>query len=237
MALKQAFAQSAILRKERSEKFLNKKNIKINPHLPVIEDETEAKIKSPEETVKRAVTALFATQIAMDLLNPQSDVKESAAFFGEMLERLGLSGEPTPEEKMFFALVNANAPQPTEKFASDMAWRIEMVIPLLWACGIISEDLSYPDKMSEYIEQARVIAACDNFDELMQKVNMRNPSKILDKADLLFRMDWACVDARLRGEIPSGNLNPDVVVEQHKGLNWLIGAFDAENWDKVKPHT
>ena len=237
MALKQAFAQSAILRKERSEKFLNKKNIKINPHLPVIEDETEAKIKSPEETVKRAVTALFATQIAMDLLNPQSDVKESAAFFGEMLERLGLSGEPTPEEKMFFALVNANAPQPTEKFASDMAWRIEMVIPLLWACGIISEDLSYPDKMSEYIEQARVIAACDNFDELMQKVNMRNPSKILDKADLLFRMEWACVDARLRGEIPSGNLNPDVVVEQHKGLNWLIGAFDAENWDKVKPHT
>ena len=237
MALKQAFAQSAILRKERSEKFLNKKNIKINPHLPVIEDETEAKIKSPEETVKRAVTALFATQIAMDLLNPQSDVKESAAFFGEMLERLGLSDEPTPEEKMFFALVNANAPQPTEKFASDMAWRIEMVIPLLWACGIISEDLSYPDKMSEYIEQARVIASCDNFDELMQKVNMRNPSKILDKADLLFRMDWACVDARLRGEIPSGNLNPDVVVEQHKGLNWLIGAFDAENWDKVKPHT
>lgn len=237
MALKQAFAQNAILRKERSEKFLNKKNIKINPHLPVIEDETEAKIKSPEETVRRAVTALFATQIAMDFLNPESDVKESAAFFGEMLERLGLSDEPTPEEKMFFALVNANAPQPTEKFASDMAWRIEMVIPLLWACGIISEDMSYPDKMSEYIEQARVIAACDNFDELMQKVNMRNPSKILDKADLLFRMDWACVDARLRGEIPSGNLNPDVVVEQHKGINWLIGAFDAENWDKVKPHT
>ncbi|MGN0639601.1 MAG: DUF4272 domain-containing protein [Oscillospiraceae bacterium] len=237
MALKQAFAQNAVLRKERSEKFLNKRNIKINPHLPVIEDETEAKIKSPEETLKRAVTALFATQIAMDCLNPESNVKESAAFFGEMLGRFGLLDEPTPEEKMFFALVNENAPKPTAKFASNMAWRIEMVIPLLWACGIISEDLAYPDKMSEYIEQARTIAACDNFDELMQKVNMRNPSKILDKADLLFRMDWACVDARLRGEIPSGNLNPDVVVEQHKGINWLIGAFDAENWDKVNPHT
>ncbi|MCI7758661.1 MAG: DUF4272 domain-containing protein [[Eubacterium] saphenum] len=237
MALKQAFAQNAVLRKERSEKFLNKRNIKINPHLPVIEDETEAKIKSPEETVKRAVTALFATQIAMDCLNPDADVKESAAFFGEMLARFGLLDEPTPEEKLFFALVNENASKPTAKYASDMSWRIEMVIPLLWACGIISDDLSYPDKESEYIEQARMIAACDNFDELMQKVNMRNPSKILDKADLLFRMDWACVDARLRGEIPSGNLNPDVVVEQHKGINWLIGAFDAENWDKVNPHT
>ena len=237
MALKQAFAKNAVLRKERSEKFLNKQNIKINPHLPIIEDENEAKIKSPEETVKRAVTALFATQIAMDCLNPESDVKESATFFGEMLARFGLTEEPTPEEKMFFALVNDNAPKPTAKFATQMAWRVEMVIPLLWACGIISGDLEYPDKESEYIEQARMIAACDNFDELMVKVKMRNSSKILDKADLLFRMDWACVDARLRGEIPSGNLNPDVVVEQHKGINWLIGAFDAEDWDKVKPHT
>lgn len=237
MALKQAFAQNAVLRKERSEKFLNKQNIKINPHLPIIEDENEAKIKSPEETVKRAVTALFATQIAMDCLNPESNVKESATFFGEMLARFGLTEEPTPEEKMFFALVNDNAPKPTAKFATQMAWRVEMVIPLLWACGIISGDLEYPDKESEYIEQARMIAACDNFDELMVKVKMRNSSKILDKADLLFRMDWACVDARLRGEIPSGNLNPDVVVEQHKGINWLIGAFDAEDWDKVKPHT
>ena len=82
-----------------------------------------------------------------------------------------------------------------------------------------------------------MIASCDNFEELMQNVKMRNPSKILDKADLLFRMDWACVNARLNGELPSGNLNPDVVVEQHKGINWLIGAFDAEDWDKVKPHT
>ena len=237
MALKQAFAKNAVLRKERSEKFLNKQNIKINPHLPIIEDENEAKIKSPEETVKRAVTALFATQIAMDCLNPESNVKESATFFGEMLARFGLTEEPTPEEKMFFALVNDNAPKPTAKFATQMAWRVEMVIPLLWACGIISGDLEYPDKESEYIEQARMIAACDNFDELMVKVKMRNSSKILDKADLLFRMDWACVDARLRGEIPSGNLNPDVVVEQHKGINWLIGAFDAEDWDKVKPHT
>ena len=183
------------------------------------------------------MTALFATQIAMDVLNPQADVKESAVFFGEMLARLGLSDEPTPEEKMFFALVNDNAPKPAEKFASDMAWRIEMVVPLLWACGIISEDLAYPDKVSEYIEAARMIASCDNFEELMQNVKMRNPSKILDKADLLFRMDWACVNARLNGELPSGNLNPDVVVEQHKGINWLIGAFDAEEWDKVKPHT
>ena len=237
MALKQAFANNpSRLRKERSEKFLNKMNIRINPQLPVIEDESSAKIKSPEQALKRAVTALFAAQIAMDCLNEGADIRESAAFFGEMLRRFGLSDEPTPDEKVFFALSDKSSPNPTANTAGNMAWRIEMAVPLLWALGIVKE-LGYPDKASEYIAEAREIVSCKNFDELMTLVNMRGASKILDKADLLFRMDWACVDARIKGVDPSGNLNPDVVVEQHKGLNWLIGAFDAEDWDNVKPHT
>lgn len=237
MALKQAFANNpGRLRKERSEKFLNKMNIRINPQLPVIEDESSAKIKSPEQTLKRAVTALFAAQIAMDCLNEGADIRESAAFFGEMLQRFGLSDEPTPDEKAFFALVDECVLAPTHYAASNMAWRIEMAVPLLWACGIIKE-LGYPDKVSEYIAEAREIVSCKNFDELMALSDMRGASKILDKADLLFRMDWACADARIKGVEPSGGLNPEVVVEQHKGLNWLIGAFDAEDWDNVKPHT
>lgn len=237
MALKQAFANNpGRLRKERSEKFLNKMNIKINPQLPVIGDENEAKIKSPEKALGRAVTALFASQIAMDCLNEGADIRESAAFFGEMLARFGLTEEPTPDEKAFFALADENVSAPPQETAGNMAWRIEMTVPLLWALGIVKE-LGYPDKVSEYIAEAREIVSCKNFDELMTLVDMRTPLKILDKADLLFRMDWACVDARLKGIDPSGNLNPDVVVEQHKGLNWLIGAFDAEDWDNVKPHT
>lgn len=237
MALKQAFANNpGRLRKERSEKFLNKMNIRINPQLPVIEDESSAKIKSPEQTLKRAVTALFAAQIAMDCLNEGADIRESAVFFGEMLQRFGLSDEPTPDEKAFFALVDECVLAPPHYAASNMAWRIEMAVPLLWACGIIKE-LGYPDKVSEYIAEAREIVSCKNFDELMALSDMRGASKILDKADLLFRMDWACADARIKGVEPSGGLNPEVVVEQHKGLNWLIGAFDAEDWDNVKPHT
>lgn len=235
MALKDAFANDpARMRKDKSERFLNKQNIKINPQLPVIEE--NAQIKTPEETLKRAVTAFFATQIAMDCLNPGSDVRESAEFFGDMLEQFGLENEPTEDEKVFFALADPNAQKPDEKKSSNMACRVEMAATLLWACGLM-DDLPYPDKETAYIEQARKIVACGNFDELLQSVRMRSPEQILEKADLLFRMDWACVDARLKGERPTGNLNPDVVVEQHKGINWLIGASDAENWDTVKPHT
>ena len=236
MALKDSYANDpGLQRKERSEKILNKHNIRINTELPVIEDKDA--IKSPEEILKRAVTALFAAQIAMDCLNSETEVEESADFFGGMLENFGLENETTPDEKKFFALTDTNAPKPNVNEANRMARRIEMVIPLLWACGIVTDDLPYPDKPSDFIEQARMIASCDNFGELMQNVRMRKTSEILDKADLIYRMDWACADARVKGETPSGNLNSDVVCEQHKGLNWIICANDAENWDKVKSHT
>ena len=67
---------------------------------------------------------------------------------------------------------------------------------------------------------------------------MRTPAEILDEADLIFRMDWACVEARLKND-PSlmGDLFQDVVVERHKGLNWIIGAYGADDWDTVAPHT
>lgn len=236
MALKQAFANDPKrLRKERSEKFLNKNNIRINTQLPAIEDENEAKIKSAEETLKRAVTALFASQIAMDCLNEGVDIRESAAFFCEMLRRFGFSDEPTADEKRFFALADNNAEKPPKRAADEMARRIEMTVPLLWALGIVKE-LGYPNKPSDYIAEARKIVSCKDFGELMTICDMRKPAKILDMADLLFRMDWACADARLKDKAPSGSLNFDVVAERHKGLNWLIGAVDAEDWDNVKIH-
>lgn len=236
MGLKQIFASNpAKLRKERSEKYLNKMNIKINPQLPDIQNEATIKLKSTEETLKRAITALFASQIALDCTGKPEDIKESASFFTEMLQRFSFTDEPTPEEKIFFALTDRNNPIPPAKMAGKLAWRVEMAMPLLWALGFI-KDLGYPDSISGFIEVARKIVSCKNYDELYQLCNMRSPTKILDKADLLFRMNWACTDARQNGEGPTGNLNPEVVAEQHKGLSWLIGAENAEDWDNVNPY-
>lgn len=223
-----------LTRKQRTEQLLKKHNIAINPNLPRIESEEEAKIKSPEEIVRRAVTAFITAQIAIDICN-DNGAAESVEFFTPIMERFGLMGELTDDEKIYFDLSECENISKDEAY--QMQWRIEMCVPLFWACGFMKK-LDFPDEMTDTVEQIHLIGGCEDFGELMSHVKMRTASEILDNADAVYRMDWACVEARLRNDASlSGRLNSDVVVEQHKGFNWLIGAYEAEDWDNVAPHT
>lgn len=221
-------------RKARSEKVLAKHGVMINPNLPRIENEDEVKIKSPEEIVKRAVAAFITAQIAIDICN-NDGASESAEFFIPVMEQFGLIGELTDDEKIYFDLSKCEAISQDEAY--QMQWRLEMCVPLFWACGF-RKKLDYPDEMTDTVKLIKLIGGCKSFDELMSHVKMRSVSEILDEADLVFRMDWACVEARIKNE-PSfmGDLFSDVVVERHKGLNWIIRAYGAEDWDTVAPHT
>ncbi len=225
-------------RKAKSEKILAKYQIKINPNLPQIENEDEARIKSPEEIVKRAVTAFLTAQIAIDAMSGNG-AKESVEFFTPILERFGLKDELTPDEKPFFDL--AVCDDISEEDANSLQWRIEMCVVLFWACGFRKKLEFPPSELSDTRPEIGLIGGCKSFDELMGHVKMRSASEILDVADLLFRADWACVEARIHND-PSAlgkteQFFSDVIVEQHKGVNWLIGAVDAEDWDNVLPHT
>lgn len=221
-------------RKSRSEKVLAKHKIMINPNLPRIENEDEAKLRSPEEIVKRVVTAFLTAQIAIDIFN-NDGAEESSEFFTQILERFGLRDELTDDEKPYFDLEKCG--KISQNDANQMQWRIEMCVTLFWACGF-RKKLEYPSEMADTTKEIDLINGCSDFKELMKHVKMRKLSEILDAADLIFRMDWACVEARIENN-PGimGDLSPDVVVEQHKGLNWLIGAYDAEDWDTVRPNT
>lgn len=221
-------------RKERSEKVLAKHKVMINPNLPNIETEDEAEIKSPEEIVKRAVTAFITVQIAIDICNDNGAL-ESVVFFTPIMERFGLMSELTEDERIYFDKEKCG--DISQDDAYQFQWRLEMCVSLFWACGF-RKKLDYPAEMTDTTKLIKLIGGCENFGELMKNVKMRSPSEILDCADLLFRMDWACVEARLKND-PAimGDLSSDVVVEQHKGINWVIGAYGAENWDTVAPHT
>lgn len=220
-------------RKERSEKILAKHKVAINPNLPGYIDD-ESRIKSSEEIVKRAVAAFITCQIAIDICNDNGAL-ESAEFFLPILERFGLADELTEDEKPYFDVKKCESISKDDAFQHQ--WRLEMSVVLFWACGFLKK-LDYPDVMTDTVKLSRMIGGCEDFADLMKNVKMRSPDEIFDAADLLLRMDWACVEARLRND-PSlqGDLDPDVVVEQHKGANWLISAYGAEDWDSVAPNT
>ncbi|WP_338398753.1 DUF4272 domain-containing protein [Persicobacter psychrovividus] len=65
---------------------------------------------------------------------------------------------------------------------------------------------------------------------------MRSKEEILDQADLILRLDWACVNARVKNEVAPGGLNSSVVYERHYALNWLIKYLN-QDWDNVSTDT
>ena len=65
---------------------------------------------------------------------------------------------------------------------------------------------------------------------------LRTKMELLDQADLILRLDWACTEARLKKQPAPGGLNSDAVVERHHALNWLIG-YGKQEWADVSTDT
>ncbi len=73
-------------------------------------------------------------------------------------------------------------------------------------------------------------------DGLRAKAKLRPQSELLDAADLIYRYDWAVVNARINGEPAPAGLDGGVVYEWHYALNWLIG-YAGQDWDDITTDT
>lgn len=207
-------------RKRRSEDKLKQFGIPINPHLPVIESETAAKLRSPQEVAKRAI-ALCAVVVYGGGLEQQAAI----AF----LQERGLWEAATEKEKKF--LLNK---APSQEERANFSWRYEALWVLLWALGYVSQ-LAYPSETCDVSQAVETIVNTPT-ELFIKQASLRPLAEILDEADLIYRYDWAVVDAQLQGcEMPRG-LDEGVVYERHYALNWLIGYLDQE-WDDVTTDT
>lgn len=221
-------------RKKRTELFLKEQGIPFNPHLPPIQSETDVNMKTPEEIVKRAVCAFLTANIGCDVA--QSDnILDSVEFFYGILKKFELENELTSDEKQLFNYDGSY--KLDEKYIAEMTWRMERCMPLFWVCGFIDGELDYPDNASNTEFMIPIIMESKDFSSLMKKVTMKDSSEILDNADVIYRMDWACVDARIKGMSSPADLDAEVVVEQHKGFNWIIGAYASDDWDNISADT
>jgi hypothetical protein len=112
--------------------------------------------------------------------------------------------------------------------------RYESLWVLLGALGR-AEVLGAPTSICDVRRAVRMVLDIPS-EDLIQGAKSRPISEILDEADLIYRYDWAVVDARIKGKEAPGNLNPGVVYERHYALNWLIGYMGQE-WDYVTTDT
>lgn len=217
------FKKKKITRKERSEKLLKKKGIKINYNLPHIESEEETILRTPKEIAERVSVLSVVNLVAFSSMTGEEAT--------EYLKRYNLWNSITQKEKEFLN-------NPTEEKKNQESWKCEGIWTLLWALKIV-DNLGEADQMcdlNQISEDEYPIGQQKDPNLFIEKnIESRTKSEILDANDLYYRMDWTCVDARLNGQ-ELNRLNSGVVYERHYALNWLIN-YMGEEWDDISCDT
>jgi len=202
--------------------YLRAKEVDVIEHLPILEPEEEFNLRSPSDVAKRIICLVFVTDFA------QKNANDS---YWEYIEKHSLKSWFTPDEWSFI-----NNKKPDNQLVINMSWRIEGAYLLFWALGKI-ENIPFP---TESIDPADVYSCLPQFDQsphdFVSSVQLIKKSKIIDVADLIYRMHWATRQAYLeQSEMPSG-LENGVVQEWHQAINWLA-YIDDESWDDVSTDT
>jgi hypothetical protein len=212
-----------ITRKEQTEAFLTAKGIKINLHLPHVEGEDETVVRPATEAAIRVTMLTVTNLVAFNTI----DAKEAIDY----LEHYNLVRYLTPDEKDFLA-------NPTDDRKNQETWKCECIWVLLWYLNIV-DDLEFPDHLCDLntIDQNHypIHPDRDPNDFIKRDWQARSKAEVLDATDLYYRMNWACVDARINGQ-SIDIINSDVVYERQYALNWLVNYMNQE-WDDISCDT
>ena len=204
----------------RSEGILHRDGVPINQHLPVIETREEARLRSTEEVAYRALSLLAVALKGEGLEQPLVE---------KLVGRYSLAPYFTPKEADF---IRSAAPSQSDR--SQFSWRYEAAWVLLWALGYL-EELGKPSTICD-VPKAVTIMHEGTTAQFVADAKLRSLEQVLDEADLIYRYDWAVVDARVNDKPSPAGLEPGVVQERHYALNWLIGYMD-QDWDDVSTDT
>ena len=207
-------------RKARSVAQLQSEGVATIDHLPTIEPESTTRRQNAKVVVRRT--------IALVIVAVKGETGDHA-MAQALIRQFGAEGFFTPKEQAFM-----DDPNPSDQDRANFAWRYEGVHVMLWALGIAPE-LERPDHICDVPFIANTLRNLGT-EGLMRRAKLRPQAELLDAADLIYRYDWAVVNARLKGEEPPAGLDKGVVYERHYALNWLIGYMD-QDWDDVSTDT
>ncbi len=210
-----------LARKARSEAILTAEGVPFIAWLPLVEDEGDYRPRSAEEIVGRAYALTLVAYKAST-----GDHEGANDAYAQVKDRVILS----PSEIDFL-----RDPQPSDQDRIHFSWQSEAAYPLFWMLGYV-DALGRPENQIDPDPMVLLVSG-RTFDELVAGARLRPQAEMLDALDLTYRYHWAVRQAGLDGALPPAKLNPDVLMERHKGLNWLVRYNDDASWDDVTTDT
>ena len=213
-------------RREKSNNKIKEMGILCLESLPILDENMELNLKSLDDICKRAISSLLSIQIACDI-NAGNDYEESNKILSNLLKEYKVEDCLNPTEKKLF---NGEY---TQQDTIDVTWTYESYWSLVWALGLI-EDISLPNEICDCEKAIKLVSEARSFDEFKAKCKLRDVEEILDMLDLHYRYHWAC-EKSINPNTPIGELNPEVVVERRRGLEWLFS--EEEDWFEISLDT
>ena len=221
----------ALERRERSLEQLKCQKIYTPLWLSVIDTEFEVTMASVREICGRA-GALFVVALYSEcLLAEGMSVKEANTFVANIRKEFQVDQYLSLRE---FDYLNNSAPTKEEQI--HFSWQYENLLMMEWALGFV-EELPEPDRICDVPFVVRVMNQFSSLTDMIEKSQLRDTKELLDYADFIFRLDWACTDARLYQLPAPNNIDPKVVMERHKSIFWITGCSHESDWDLVDVST
>jgi len=216
-------------RKRASIAYIQERGIPVLETLPQLPPVAACQWKTQEDIAGRAVALLVVIQYACDVTQG-GDLEESKEFVMRMLGKFDVEDQLTEKERKL--LQDA---EPAEQEAVNIVWQYEAYWPLLWALGLV-DSLDFPDQICDCEYAIEAVSRCDSFEEFYGKTALRSREEIMDEADKVYRLHWACVDSRIHGKESPAGMNESIVMERRRGLFWMVGC-DEEDWDHIPMDT
>lgn len=216
-------------RKDKTIIYLNENSIPFLNSLPQLPPLAQCQFRTQEDIARRAVALLIVIQYACDVVQG-GDIRESKDFFMNMLQRYDVDEYLTDNEIDFL-----RTEEPSRQDAVDISWQYEAYWVLIWALGFV-DTLDFPDHVCDCNYAIKVVSSYESFEHFYSKTAMRNKEEILDEADKIYRLHWACVNSRIQGQEAPADMIESIVMERRRGLFWMIGHLD-EGWDHISMDT
>jgi len=212
------YPDKALARKAATEARLAAKGIEVPGTLPPLVCEDELALRTRDEVIERARALLLVALRAESVASGEPMPVET------LLSKMPLADDAlSPNEQAFLQQESAS-----QQDCAQFIWRYESLYLLEWAL-CLADELPYPGAP---VDAAGTVATLIE----MRGPRLRTATEILDALDLHYRLHWHIRQSRLKklGEV--AGVDPDVVMERHRTLNWLV-RFQHAGWDDVDTPT
>jgi len=214
-------------RKARSMAWLRERYLYVTPSLPPLDDADRWHPRSASEVCGRAAALLAVSLYSECRLSEGMDYLRAKAFTQKVIDLFRADRFFSPGERAYL-----DNPRSSQKEQIPFSWQYENLLVMEWALGL-ADHLPYPSHVCDVPQAVRIMREHDSLEKLERACTLRSKEELLDAADLIYRLDWACTDARVMGMPAPAGLDPGVVMERHRALFWLAGCGGPCDWDEV----